>query len=91
MEKKRSIQIRSKACEAQNLKGILRSWRSVSLPSTLKEIGDWTFYRTAFTRLKLPAGLKTIGEHAFSTCALESVDLSGLKGVSVGTGALKLQ
>ena len=49
---------------------------SLTLPSTLKYIGNRSFARLKITSLELPETLETIKEGAFMTCAfLESVNL----------------
>lgn len=49
---------------------------SLTLPSTLKYIGNRSFARLKITSLKLPETLETMKEGAFMTCAfLESVNL----------------
>lgn len=63
--------------------------RSVSLPSTLKKLGAHTFRNTGITQIKLPAGLESIGEHAFEESSLKSVDLSGLRSVTLGTSCFE--
>lgn len=50
---------------------------TVSLPSTLKSIGDWAFANNyALKNINLPEGLESIGAGAFSACeALEDVEI----------------
>ena len=48
----------------------------VSLPSTLKSIGDRAFSRCAFSEITIPTALDTLGTGAFSHCqALRTCDL----------------
>lgn len=70
-------------CIIQHFKNL----RSISLPSTLKNIGDHTFANSAITQISLPAGLEKIGFCAFNSSALESIDLSGLRSVDLGISA----
>nr|MBQ8243785.1 leucine-rich repeat protein [Oscillospiraceae bacterium] len=54
------------------------AYRSVSLPSTLREIGDNVFYESELKQISLPAGLKTIGANAFAKCTnLKSIVIPG--------------
>lgn len=39
---------------------------SVTLPSTLKEIGDFAFYKADLTAIRMPAGITSIGKSAFA-------------------------
>ncbi|MGI6029613.1 MAG: leucine-rich repeat protein [Candidatus Heteroscillospira sp.] len=56
----------------------------ISLPSTMKTLGEHAFKETAITSIDLPASLKTIDSYAFENSDLESVDMSELSGVTVG-------
>lgn len=59
---------------------------SVTLPSTLKKIGDSAFYHTGLQKVTFPEGLETIGEYAFYGTSLTEADLpASLK--RVGTAA----
>lgn len=50
------------------------SLSEVSLPSTLKEIGNWTFFGDyKLTSITLPESLERIGEGAFSNSALNNI------------------
>ena len=61
--------------------------KAVSLPSTLKTIGDYAFEESGITSVVLPAGLTEIGGWAFNSCAdLASVQL-GESLTTVGTSA----
>lgn len=42
---------------------------SITLPSTLKEIGDYAFYSTALTSVNIPQSVTTLGKGSFSNCA----------------------
>lgn len=42
---------------------------SITLPSTLKEIGDYAFYSTALTSVNIPQSVSSIGKGSFSNCA----------------------
>lgn len=53
-------------------KGVLKT---VSLPSTLKEIELNSFRNQGLVSLELPEGLETIGQRAFSNCNLITGDL----------------
>lgn len=48
---------------------------SVSLPSTLEEIGEGAFYNTTLSEVTLPDGLKTIGEQAFYNTRLTTITI----------------
>lgn len=50
----------------------------VSLPDTVKEIGEWCFSRCMkFIDVILPRGLETVGAHAFhDSCNIASLTLS---------------
>jgi hypothetical protein len=49
---------------------------TVQLPSTLKTIGDTSFWYSSLTTLTVPEGVTSIGKQAFSYCpALQSVSL----------------
>ena len=48
---------------------------SVSLPSSLKYIGDWAFYNCNITSLTLPSSLKGIGEYAFFGNLITSITI----------------
>jgi hypothetical protein len=54
----------------------------VSLPSKLKEIGDYSLYRTGITSITIPEDVDSIGTYAFAynklnSIILESKTLSG--------------
>lgn len=49
--------------------------KSVTLPSTLRELGPETFSYTALESVQLPAGLKVIGEKCFQFSKLRSIVL----------------
>lgn len=59
--------------------------KSVTLPSTLEEIGFRAFAQTALESVDLPAGLKTIGEEAFFNSHLQTINLpEGLERIDDG-------
>ena len=47
----------------------------VVLPSTIKEIGEATFWCAKISSINFPEGLKKIGQAAFYACRLEEVNL----------------
>lgn len=50
--------------------------KSVSLPSTLKSIGAWTFANaTGLKNVNLPDGLESIGDGAFSMAVFETLEI----------------
>ena len=50
---------------------------SITLPPTIKRIGDAAFYNTGLTSIEIPESVATIGAHAFQGCAsLTSVNLT---------------
>ncbi len=49
--------------------------KSLALPSSLRDIGDYSFYKSSITKISLPDGLEYIGQEAFSRSALTSVTL----------------
>lgn len=47
----------------------------ITLPSTVKDIGEASFYNCSFETIDLPPNLESIGEYAFGICSnLKSVD-----------------
>ena len=48
---------------------------SVNIPSGITEIGDGTFYNTAFTSITIPASVTTIGDSAFMFSALTFITI----------------
>jgi len=51
--------------------------KSCQFPSTLKEIGDYTFAETGLSSASLPSSMKEIGDYAFYKCeSLSSCSLS---------------
>lgn len=58
----------------------------VNLPSTLKSICEHAFRNTGIRHITIPAGVKTIEDTAFEGSALESADLSAMRGAELGTG-----
>lgn len=61
-----------------NPNGTLRSLTSVTLPATLKSVGQRFFANSGISEIALPDGLETIGNYAFSGCSeLSSANLPG--------------
>ena len=59
-----------------NTNGTLRSLTSVTLPETLKSVGQRFFENSKISEIDLPDGLETIGNYAFSGCSsLSSISL----------------
>ena len=58
-----------------NTNGTLRSLTSVTLPATLKSVGQRFFENSKISEIDLPNGLEKIGNYAFSGSALSSVNL----------------
>lgn len=58
-----------------NTNGTLRSLTSVTLPATLKSVGQRFFENSKISEIDLPNGLEKIGNYAFSGSALSSVSL----------------
>lgn len=59
-----------------NTNGTLRSLTSVTLPATLKSVGQRFFEKSKISEIDLPNGLEKIGNYAFSGCSsLSSVNL----------------
>ena len=56
-----------------NTNGTLRSLTSVTLPATLKSVGQRFFANSLISVIDLPNGLEKIGNYAFSGSALSSV------------------
>ncbi len=68
------------------------SLQSLTLPSSLKAIGDYAFYYLGeLTSVTLPAGLEHIGDDAFANCSkLAQVNLGDCKGlIEIGSGAFR--
>ncbi len=57
---------------------------SVTFPSTLKNIGDYAFYKCALTKAELPDSIETIGNNAFDTCASLTSVTFGANLISIG-------
>lgn len=49
------------------------SLKQVTLPKSLKVVGEWAFDGTSLERVVLPAGLKRIGKKAFANTALSAL------------------
>lgn len=47
----------------------------VSLPSTLKEIGDYAFFCCKMGKVDLPDGLEVIGDHTFRSCVMHEINI----------------
>lgn len=45
------------------------------IPDGVREIGDYAFYKSKITDVKIPKSVKTIGKEAFADCMLKEVDL----------------
>ena len=58
-----------------NTNGTLRSLTSVTLPATLKSVGQSFFENSKISEIDLPNGLEKIGNYAFSGSVLSSVSL----------------
>ena len=69
--------------QAKNKGGSYASVTSVTLPSSLRRIGDYAFESSRLTSLTLPDSFETIGSWAFSYASnLARVDLGGTTTVS---------
>ncbi len=63
-------------CEYFASAGSQKALKSITLPSTLKTIGDEAFYDCTITSIDIPVGVTSIGVKAFNNCgALTSVSL----------------
>ena len=51
---------------------------SVSIPNTVKTIGDYAFYNDNLTSLTIGSGVTFIGNSAFSNCTIDSVFISDI-------------
>lgn len=60
--------------------------KSVSIPSSVIEIGESAFSYTSIDNVKLPESLRTISSHAFSGCGFSSIDIPSTVD-SIGDGA----
>jgi BspA type Leucine rich repeat region (6 copies) len=58
---------------------------SITLPASLKSIGDYAFEYSGLTSITLPAGLRSIGDYAFYFSGLTSISLPASM-VSLGAG-----
>lgn len=63
--------------------GVLKKYtgtaREITVPSGVKRIGKWSFYKSSVVKVTLPEGVKVIEEQAFQGCA-------ALKEVVIGEG-----
>ena len=59
------------------------SLNAVSLPSTLKDIGNWAFSKSAVQSIVIPNGLTHLGVNAFEHCA-------SLRSISVPSGITQI-
>lgn len=59
---------------------------SVTLPNTLKVIGNYAFYETCMTSINIPSGVTTIKAEAFGWSGLHSITIPSSV-TSIGTGA----
>ena len=48
-----------------------KSLKSVSLPSTLKKLGEWAFAGAGITHVAIPEGIEVIPYYAFGQCSLQ--------------------
>ena len=56
----------------------------LSLPSTIKVIGESAFYKNNISELRIPEGIEEIGKHAFQNCKLKKLYLpSTIKVISL--------
>ncbi len=76
-------------CEYFASAGSQKALKSITLPPTLKTVGDKAFYDSVITSVDIPAGVTCIGVSAFKDCgALTSVNLSdGLQ--DIGSSAFE--
>ena len=76
LKKNRTAGYYGSAQAGGNTNGTLRSLESVTLPDTLRSIGQYFFSGSAVAEIALPDGLETIGNYAFSGCSsLSSISL----------------
>jgi hypothetical protein len=62
----------------------------VSLPESLKTIGNSAFRWAGFSSIRIPHGVRSLGDSAFADCtALQGIDLSGLTLESLGERAFQ--
>lgn len=59
----------------------------VTLPQSIKEIGDYAFYNSKIENLVVEGGLETIGEHAFSNSQLRTAVVPDTL-TSIGSGII---
>ncbi|MDE7301205.1 MAG: leucine-rich repeat domain-containing protein [Clostridia bacterium] len=57
----------------------------LTLPSTLKTIGEEAFFGARLGTLIIPSTVESMGKNAFSTCTMQKVILNGVK--EIGEGA----
>lgn len=61
--------------------------KHITLPNTVKTIGDHAFYESAIEEIVLPASLRTVDDYAFSDINKDSyLDIKGLKSVKMEEG-----
>ncbi len=53
--------------------GLVGGLRSIDIPETITEIGDWAFASSGLDAISLPANLQTIGTGAFQLCDLQEI------------------
>jgi hypothetical protein len=46
----------------------VKKLKQITLPNTLKAIGDYAFYNAGLTSIEIPSGVDSIGEMAFALC-----------------------
>ena len=79
-----------------NAFGMCYSLTNITLPTTLKSIGDYAFESTAITKIELPSELSSLGDGAFSSSALTKIviyskDITIARDTFDGVGALKVE
>ena len=58
---------------------------TIELPEELETIGYYAFRNCAFKEISIPSTVTSIGNYAFQGCPLETVDLSDLVNLELGT------
>ncbi len=62
----------------------------VTIPSTVKEIGSYAFFRTNLKEIVIPSSVQTIGQGVFSECSkLKTLDIKGKALKTVAYGAFQ--
>lgn len=75
-----SLEIRAisglKPSQEEQRKFLSTELRSVTIPDSVREIGNWTFYGCAgLETVNLPKGLKTISKHLFKDCSNLKIEI----------------